>query len=55
MVDTNSDPTIVDFAIPSNDDASKAISIVINYLTSAIREGLEERKNMKEEVTSEAE
>ena len=55
MVDTNSDPTIVDFAIPSNDDASKAISIVINYLTSAIREGLEERKNMKEEVSSEAE
>jgi small subunit ribosomal protein S2 len=55
MVDTNSDPTIVDFAIPSNDDASKAISIVINYLTSAIREGLEDRKNMKEEVSSEAE
>lgn len=55
MVDTNSDPTIVDFAIPSNDDASKAISIVINYLTSAIREGLEERKNMKEEVSSDAE
>jgi small subunit ribosomal protein S2 len=55
MVDTNSDPTVVDFAIPSNDDASKAISIVINYLTSAIREGLEERKNMKEEVSSDAE
>jgi small subunit ribosomal protein S2 len=55
VVDTNSDPTIVDFAIPSNDDASKAIAIIINYLAEAIREGLEERKNMKEETAAEAE
>jgi small subunit ribosomal protein S2 len=55
VVDTNSDPTIVDFAIPSNDDASKAIAIIINYLAEAIREGLEERKNMKEEALAEAE
>jgi small subunit ribosomal protein S2 len=55
IVDTNSDPTVVDFAIPSNDDASKAIAIIINYLADAIREGLEERKNMKEEATAEAE
>jgi small subunit ribosomal protein S2 len=55
MVDTNSDPTVVDFAIPSNDDASKAIAVIINYLASAIREGLEERKNMKEEGSAEAE
>jgi small subunit ribosomal protein S2 len=55
IVDTNSDPTIVDFAIPSNDDASKAIAIIINYLASAIQEGLEERKNMKEEAPAEAE
>lgn len=55
VVDTNSDPTIVDFAIPSNDDASKAIAIIINYLASAIQEGLEERKNMKEEAPAEAE
>jgi small subunit ribosomal protein S2 len=47
MVDTNSDPTQVDFAIPSNDDASKSISFVTNYLTAAIREGLEERKASK--------
>jgi small subunit ribosomal protein S2 len=47
MVDTNSDPTLVDFAIPSNDDASKAIAYVTNYLAAAIREGLEERKAMK--------
>lgn len=47
MVDTNSDPTLVDFAIPSNDDASKSIAFVTNYLVAAIREGLEERKSMK--------
>jgi small subunit ribosomal protein S2 len=47
MVDTNSDPTQVDFAIPSNDDASKSISYITNYLVNAIREGLEERKAAK--------
>jgi small subunit ribosomal protein S2 len=47
MVDTNSDPNQVDFAIPSNDDASKSIAIITNYLTAAIREGLEERKQLK--------
>jgi small subunit ribosomal protein S2 len=49
VVDTNSDPTIVDFAVPSNDDASKAIAIIISYLTAAVKEGLEERKNDKED------
>jgi small subunit ribosomal protein S2 len=48
MVDTNSDPTLVDFPIPSNDDASKSISYVTNYLVAAIREGLDERKALKE-------
>ncbi|MBK8555710.1 MAG: 30S ribosomal protein S2 [Lewinellaceae bacterium] len=47
MVDTNSDPTLVDFAIPSNDDASKAIAFVANYLAAAINEGIEERKALK--------
>jgi small subunit ribosomal protein S2 len=37
----------VDYAIPSNDDASKAISFITNYLVAAIREGLDERKSMK--------
>jgi len=55
MVDTNSDPTLVDFAIPSNDDASKAIAYVTNYLTEAIREGLEERKAVKGEEKEGAE
>ncbi|MBW7914059.1 MAG: 30S ribosomal protein S2 [Taibaiella sp.] len=49
MVDTNSDPTKVDFAIPANDDATKSIAIVTQYLTAAILEGLEERATSKDE------
>ncbi|MCB0704891.1 MAG: 30S ribosomal protein S2 [Saprospiraceae bacterium] len=49
MVDTNSDPGKVDFAIPSNDDASKSIGIIVRTITAAIQEGLEERKNTKTE------
>ena len=48
MVDTNSDPTKVDFAIPANDDATKSIAIITNYLTAAILEGLQERAQVKE-------
>jgi small subunit ribosomal protein S2 len=44
MVDTNCDPNLVDFAIPSNDDASRSIAIITNYLVEAIKEGLSERK-----------
>ncbi len=55
MVDTNSDPTKVDFAIPSNDDATKSIAIVTNYLTAAIIEGLEERAQNKDIEAEEAE
>lgn len=47
MVDTNSDPSDVDYVIPSNDDSSKSISIIIGLITDAIGEGLEERKNEK--------
>ena len=50
MVDTNCDPNTVDFAIPANDDASKSIAIITNYLTEAIRQGLEERNKAKEVV-----
>ncbi len=49
MVDTNCDPNKVDFAIPANDDATKSISIIVNYLTAAIAEGLQERQADKEE------
>ena len=48
MVDTNCDPREVDFAIPSNDDASKSIDIILNYVTDAIKEGLSERQKEKE-------
>jgi small subunit ribosomal protein S2 len=47
MVDTNSDPTKVDFAIPANDDATKSIAIVTNYIAAAIAEGLSERATEK--------
>ncbi len=48
MVDTNSNPKLVDFPIPSNDDASKSISIIMDEICKAIQEGLEERKAMKD-------
>ena len=44
MVDTNSDPSDVDFVIPANDDASKSIDAVLSALCGAITEGLEDRK-----------
>jgi len=49
MVDTNSDPSDIDFPIPSNDDAFKSISIITKYVGKAIEEGLMERKKDKEE------
>jgi small subunit ribosomal protein S2 len=48
MVDTNCDPNKVDFAIPANDDATKSISIIVNYITAAIAEGLQERQADKD-------
>jgi small subunit ribosomal protein S2 len=48
MVDTNSDPTKVDFPIPSNDDASKSISLIVGEICKAIEEGLNERKMERE-------
>jgi len=47
MVDTNSDPSTVDFVIPANDDASKSIEIVLDTVCAAMAEGLEERKAEK--------
>lgn len=54
MVDTNSDPSKVDYAVPSNDDATKSIAIITNYLTAAIMEGLQERTQAKENGEEEA-
>jgi small subunit ribosomal protein S2 len=52
MVDTNCDPNKVDFAIPANDDATKSIAIITNYLAAAIAEGLAERQASKDEDES---
>jgi len=52
MVDTNSDPRTIDFPIPANDDASKSIALIMDYVTEAIREGLNERKFEKEKEAS---
>ncbi len=49
VVDTNCDPNKVDFAVPANDDATKSIAIITNYLTAAIAEGLAERQAAKDE------
>ena len=53
LVDTNCDPNKVDFAIPANDDATKSIAILANYLTAAIAEGLAERQAAKDDDTEE--
>src|ERR1700716_1121120 len=53
MVDTNCDPNKVEYSIPANDDATKSIAIITNYITAAIAEGLAERQAEKEEETEE--
>jgi small subunit ribosomal protein S2 len=55
MVDTNCDPNKVDFAIPANDDATKSIAIIAQYITAAIAEGLAERQAEKAEDAEENE
>ncbi len=52
IVDTNSDPTQVDYAIPANDDASKSVRMIIDYVTAAIQEGLDERQKSKNQKAS---
>jgi small subunit ribosomal protein S2 len=54
MVDTNSDPTKVDFPIPANDDATKSIDLILGVMVQAINEGLEERKGDKTMVDESA-
>jgi small subunit ribosomal protein S2 len=48
MVDTNSNPNDVDFAIPANDDAADSVALILDYVTQAIREGLADRKASKD-------
>ena len=52
MVDTNTDPRLVDFGIPANDDASKSIEVILNKITGSIKDGLDQRN--KEKVEEEA-
>lgn len=53
VVDTNCDPNKVDFAVPGNDDATKSIAIIVNYITASIAEGLAERQAAKDEEAEE--
>ncbi|MFM8348902.1 MAG: 30S ribosomal protein S2, partial [Bacteroidota bacterium] len=55
MVDTNSDPTKVDYPIPANDDAFKSISLITKYIGQSIEEALNERKKDKEEASQKKE
>src|SRR5690554_1598174 len=55
IVDTNSDPRDVDFVIPANDDSSKSIELIMNFISDSIREGLEERKVEKADASAQAE
>ena len=48
IVDTNSDPELVDFPIPANDDASKSITVIIDVISASVKEGLSERKKEKD-------
>ncbi len=52
IVDTNSDPSSIDFVIPANDDASKAIDMILGFLCEAIKEGLDERKVEKADAAA---
>ena len=52
MVDTNSDPRGIDYVIPANDDASKSISKILEYIGNSIQEGLEERNSDKDQEES---
>ena len=53
MVDTNTDPNLIDFPIPANDDASKSIALIMKVVTSAVAEGLAERKLAREKSAAE--
>ncbi len=54
MVDTNSNPDGIDFVIPSNDDASQSIKLIVGVMTDAVKEGLNERKFEKDKEEADA-
>jgi small subunit ribosomal protein S2 len=55
MVDTNSNPRVVDYAIPANDDSTKSIELITSTLRDSIAEGLDERRRAKEEAKAKQE
>lgn len=55
IVDTNSNPNLVDFPIPANDDASKSINLIVKVMCEAIQEGLNERALSKDKMEEEEE
>lgn len=55
MVDTNSNPNEVDYAIPANDDATRSIEKITSYMVEAVKEGLAERKTDKDKADKEKE
>ena len=55
IVDTNSDPTNIDFPIPGNDDSFKSIQLITTYIGKAIEEGLAQRKRDKEDIQNKEE
>ena len=48
IVDTNTNPNLIDFPIPANDDAAKSIALIVGKMVDAIEEGITERKNNKD-------
>ena len=54
IVDTNSDPSNIDFVIPANDDAAKSVEVILDACCSAINEGIEERKVEKADAEAAA-
>jgi len=55
MVDTNSDPSLIDFVIPANDDATKSIELILEIVCQAINEGIQEGKAIKDVTETESE
>ena len=55
IVDTNSDPRDIDFVIPANDDSTKSLELILEYISVSIREGLEERKVERADANAKAE
>ena len=49
IVDTNSDPSNIDYMIPANDDSTKAIEVILGAMVEAIKEGATERKIEKQD------